>query len=134
MSPMPGTVRSVRAMLFVVGALNIGAAGWFTVAAATFETGALGLPVVVLLLLAALLLGTLAVAAVVIAVKFTNGGNGARAGAVAVGYLIAVGCAVGVMTHRGVWGVGVAAGALMIVLSAGPDSRAWFDRDRTRRP
>ncbi|MDX3855605.1 hypothetical protein [Streptomyces sp. AK02-01A] len=130
MTRMPGTARSVRAMLFAVGALNGVAAVWFTVAGVTFESGALGLVGAALFFFAAILSGTLAVVSIVIASRFAHGGDGARTGAVVIGSLIVAGGAVGMMTDRGAWGAGTVAGVLMIALCAGRDTRDWFDRPR----
>ncbi|MFF3327425.1 hypothetical protein [Streptomyces sp. NPDC002889] len=115
-------------MLFVVGAMSIVAGLWFAVVAAILETGALGQLMVGLLLLAAGLFATLAVASMVIAARFANGGNGVRVGAVVIGSLIVTGSAVTVMTHHGAWGVGGAVGILVIVLSTREDTRDWFAR------
>ncbi|WP_392842179.1 hypothetical protein [Streptomyces sp. LN500] len=69
MVQMPGTVKSARALLLVVGAGNIVAALWLMTAAATLQTGAMGQLIIGLLLLAALPFGSLAAAAIVIAAK-----------------------------------------------------------------
>ncbi|MFB6704941.1 hypothetical protein ACFCW6_09535 [Streptomyces sp. NPDC056333] len=136
MVQMPGTVKSARALLLVVGAGNIVASLWLMTAAATLQTGAMGQLVIGLLLLAALPFGTLAAAAIVTAAKFTTGGHRVRIGAVAVGSLTVVGSpiiagtAISAKLHNGVWGIAVAVGALVIVLSTGQDSRDWFDRPR----
>lgn len=130
MSQMPGTVRSVRAVLLAVGAGSALASLGFVVAAATLETGALGALFVGLLLLAALLLGLFAAAVIVIARKFTDGGNGVRIGAVAVGALLTSGSASGLLAHSGAWGAGVAAGLFVTVLSMGDASREWFGLPR----
>ncbi|MCZ7461950.1 hypothetical protein [Streptomyces sp. WMMC940] len=130
MSQMPGTVRSVRAVLLAVGVGSVLAALGFVVAAATLETGALGALVVGLLLLAALLLGVFAAAAIAIAWKFTNGGDAVRTGAVAIGALVTSGSASGLVAHSGAWGIGVAAGLFVTVLSTGDASREWFDLPR----
>ncbi|MGY4917082.1 hypothetical protein ACWD9K_17970 [Streptomyces sp. 900116325] len=82
MVQMPGTVKSARALLLVVGAGNIVASLWLMMAAATLRTGAMGQLVIGLLLLAALPFGTVAAAAIVIAAKFTTGGHRVRIGAV----------------------------------------------------
>ncbi|MDI9885086.1 hypothetical protein QMZ92_11940 [Streptomyces sp. HNM0645] len=131
MSQMPGTVRSVRAVLHAVGAGSVLASLGFVVAAATLETGALGALFVGLLLLAALLLGVFAVT--VIARKFAGGGNRVRIGAVAIGSLLTLGGAIGLVAHSGAWGAwaaGVAAGLFVTVLSTGDASREWFDLPR----
>ncbi|MEV7680344.1 hypothetical protein AB0O64_17595 [Streptomyces sp. NPDC088341] len=136
MSQMPGAVRSVRALLLTVGAGNILAALWLVVAAATLETGAMGGLIVGVLLLAALPFGMLAAAAIVVAAKCPNGGKGVRIGAVVVGSLIIVGSsiitgtAINAKLPNGAWGFGVAAGALVIVLSTRQNTRDWFDRPR----
>ncbi|MEV6654081.1 hypothetical protein [Streptomyces sp. NPDC051219] len=130
MRQMPSAVKSVRAMLLVIGAGNVVAALWFMVAAATLETGAMGHLVVGLLFLTAIPFGTLAVISIVLAAQFTNGGNRVRIGAVVVGSLIAAGSAVSVPAHDGMWGVGVAAGVLVAVLSIRGEARDWFDRPR----
>ncbi|MEU4129965.1 hypothetical protein [Streptomyces wuyuanensis] len=127
MNQMPGTVRSVRAVLLAVGTGSVVAALGFVTAAATLETGALGALFVGLLLLAALLLGIFASAAIVIASKFTDGGRGVRIGAVAIGSLLTLASASGLAAHSGVWGVGVAAGLYVTVLSTRDSSRDWFD-------
>ncbi|MET7788653.1 hypothetical protein ABZS93_18880 [Streptomyces sp900116325] len=136
MVQMPGTVKSARALLLVVGAGNIVASLWLMMAAATLRTGAMGQLVIGLLLLAALPFGTLAAAAIVIAAKFTTGGHRVRIGAVAVGSLTVVGSsiiagtAISAKLHNGAWGMAVAVGALVIVLSTRQDTRDWFDRLR----
>ncbi|MEU2433680.1 hypothetical protein ABZ611_30020 [Streptomyces sp. NPDC007861] len=130
MSQMPGTVRSVRAMLLAVGAGSVVAALGFVVAAATFETGALGTVVVGFFLLAAVLLGAFAAASIVIASKFADGGNGVRIGAVVVGSLLTVGSATGLMAHSGAWGFGVVVGLLVTILSTREDTRDWFGLPR----
>ncbi|WP_326816566.1 hypothetical protein OIE61_05285 [Streptomyces sp. NBC_01762] len=136
MSQMPGTVKSARALLFVVGAGNTVAALWLVMAAATLRTGAMGQLVIGLLLLVALPFGTLAAAAIVIAAKFTTGGHRVRKGAVVVGSLLIVvslitaGTAISAKLYDGTWGIAVVAGALVIVLSTGQDTRDWFDRPR----
>lgn len=136
MVQMPGTVKSARALLLVVGAGNIVASLWLMTAAATLQTGAMGQLVIGLLLLAALPFGTFAAAAIVIAAKFTTGGHRVRRGAVVVGSLIIAGSsiiagtAISAQLHNGVWGSGVAVGALVIVLSTRQDTRDWFDRPR----
>ncbi|MFI5632575.1 hypothetical protein ACIA8E_24990 [Streptomyces sp. NPDC051664] len=136
MVQMPGTVKSARAVLIVVGAGNIVAALWLMMVAATLQTGAMGQLVIGLLFLAALPFGTLAAAAFVIAAKFTTGGHQVRIGAVVVGSLVIVGSliiagtAISAKLHNGVWGIVVAVGALVIVLSTRQDTRDWFDRPR----
>ncbi|MET7524996.1 hypothetical protein [Streptomyces sp900116325] len=137
MVQMPGTVKSARALLLVVGAGNIVASLWLMMAAATLRTGAMGQLVIGLLLLAALPFGTVAAAAIVIAAKFTTtGGHRVRIGAVAVGSLTVVGSstiagtAISAKLHNGAWGMAVAVGALVIVLSTRQDTRDWFDRLR----
>ncbi|MEU6706150.1 hypothetical protein [Streptomyces wuyuanensis] len=130
MNQMPGTVRSVRAVLLGVGTVSVIAALGFVVAAATLETGALGVIIVGLFLIAALLLGMFASAAIVIASKSTGGGQGVRIGAVAIGSLLTLGSVIGLLVHSGAWGVGVAAGLYVTVLSTGDTSRDWFDRPR----
>ncbi|TLQ47543.1 hypothetical protein [Streptomyces marianii] len=133
MSQMPGTVRSVRAVLLAVGAVSVLASLGFVVAAATLETGALGALFVGLLLLAALLLGVFATAVIAIARRFAGGGNGVRIGAVAIGSLLTLGGASGLVAHSGAWGswaAAVAAGLFVTVLSTGDASREWFDLPR----
>ncbi|MEU3187978.1 hypothetical protein ABZ707_27815 [Streptomyces sp. NPDC006923] len=130
MTRMPGTVRSVRAMLCAVGALNAVGAGWFAVAGVTFESGALGLVGVVALLLAAILAGALATISLVIASKFAKGGDGVRTGGVVIGSLTAAVGAVGMTADSGAWGAGIVAGGVMVALCTGRDSRDWFDRPR----
>ncbi|WP_411087366.1 hypothetical protein [Streptomyces sp. 061-3] len=136
MSQMPGTVKSTRALLLVVGAGNIVAALWLVMAAATLQTGAMGQLIVGLLLLVALPFGTLAAAAIVIAAKFTTGGHRIRKGAVVVGSLLIVvaliidSTAISAKLFNGTWVVAVVAGALVIVLSTRQDTRDWFDRPR----
>ncbi|MEU2262097.1 hypothetical protein ABZ557_17900 [Streptomyces sp. NPDC019645] len=130
MSRMPGTVRSVRAVLLAIGAGSVVAAVGFVVAAATLQTGALGAILVGLFLLAALLLGMFASAAIVVASKFTDGGKGVRIGAVAIGSALALGSACGLATHSGAWGVGVATGLCVTVLSTRDSARDWFDVPR----
>ncbi|MFE5108052.1 hypothetical protein [Streptomyces sp. NPDC056663] len=136
MVQMPGTVKSARALLLVVGAGNIVAALWLMTAAVTLQTGAMGQLIIGLLLLAALPFGSLAAAAIVIAAKFTTGGHRVRIGAVVVGTLVIAGSliitstAISVKLHDGAWGIGVTAGALVVVLSTRQDTRDWFDRPR----
>jgi hypothetical protein len=131
---MPGTARWARALLVVVGACGVVPVVRLTVSAVTFETGALGAPVLGLLLAAALACASLAGSCFVIAARFADGGGKVRVGALAVGWLVAVGSAVAVLTGRGVWGAGVATGALLAVCAAGRDTREWFDRPRLTWP
>lgn len=128
MSQMPGGVRAVRAMLLAIGAGSLVSALWFVTAAATLETGTMGELIVGLLLLKATPFGLLAAIAIVTATKFSHGGQRARIGAVVVGTTIAASCTIGVLVHDGVWGFGVAAGFLVIVLSTSQDTRDWFGR------
>lgn len=118
MVQMPGTVKSARALLLVVGAGNIVAALWLMTAAVTLQTGAMGQLIIGLLLLAALPFGSLAAAAIVIAAKFTTGGHRVRIGAVVVGTLVIAGSliitstAISAKLHDGAWGIGVTKPAL----------------------
>ncbi|MET7441505.1 hypothetical protein ACWERY_21775 [Streptomyces sp. NPDC004082] len=130
MTRMPGTARWARALLVVVGACGVVPAVRLTVSAVRFETGAMGAFVLGMLLAAALACASLAGSCLVIAARFADGGDKVRVGALAVGWLVAVGSAVAVLSGRGVWGAGVATGALLAVLTTGRDTREWFDRPR----
>ncbi|MFC4468423.1 hypothetical protein ACFPH6_28435 [Streptomyces xiangluensis] len=128
MSQMPRSVKSVCAMLLVIGVGCLVPALWFVTDAVTLETGAMGELIVGLLFLKVFLFGALAVSSIVIAAKFGRGGNRVRIGAVVVGSVITALCATGVLVHDGSWSFGAGAGFLVIALATSQDARDWFDR------
>ncbi|OQD57729.1 hypothetical protein BM536_001175 [Streptomyces phaeoluteigriseus] len=128
MSQMPRSVKSVCALLLVIGAGSLLPALWFVAEAGTLGTGAMGELIVGLLLLKVLPFGMLAVGSVVIAAQFGHGGDRVRIGAVVVGSVVAGLCAIGALVHDGSWSFGIGAGFLVIVLLTSQDARDWFGR------
>jgi hypothetical protein len=127
---MPVTARYARTLLVVLGLSGIAGSVRLAAAAAVFESGALGGLVVGMLLLAAAGCAALAVASLVISARFADGGGAVRGGAVAVGWLIALGSLAAALTQHVAWSAGAGAGALLVALSSGPATREWFGRAR----
>lgn len=130
MTRMPGTARYARALLVALGLAGLACAVRLTAAAAVFESGALGGPVLGMLLLAATGCAALAVTSLVISARFADGGGAVRRGAVVVGWVIALGGLVAGLAHHFAWGGGAALGAVLVVLSSGESAKEWFDRGR----
>jgi hypothetical protein len=132
---MPGTVKTARVLLFVVGGLNVLAALLLAVAGAALQSGEVSTADTEglsggLLFFMAVISAALAVAAIVIAAKFGKGGNGVRVGAIVVGSLIIASGAVNVATGNAPSIVGLAIGVLVVVFSAKQDAKMWFNRPR----
>ncbi|MEU5764760.1 hypothetical protein ABZ782_02405 [Streptomyces asoensis] len=134
MTRMPGAARCARALLLLLGVSGLVGAGRLAVAAAGFESGALGGPVLAGLLLAAAACGATAVTALAVAARFAEGGGRVRRAAVAVGWVFAVAGTAAGLAHHGAWGAGSAAGALLVGLAGGEPARQWFDRGRLSPP
>ncbi|MFF4761998.1 hypothetical protein [Streptomyces sp. NPDC001292] len=130
MTRIPTPVRTVRVMLLLVVPISGTVALRFAVAGATVESGAFGEPAMGLLFLAALPLAVLAVMSLVVALKIANGGNGVRAGAIVIGWLVITAGVVGALAHHRAWSAGAVLGAVMLFLATGPDTRDWFDTPR----
>ncbi|MEU5072182.1 hypothetical protein AB0G76_11605 [Streptomyces asoensis] len=134
MTRMPGTARCARALLLLLGVSGLVCAGRLAVAAAGFESGALGGPVLAVLLLAAAACGATAVTALAVAARFAEGGGRVRRAAAAVGWVFAVAGAAAGLVHHAAWSAGSAAGALLVGLVGGERARDWFDRGRLSPP
>ncbi|OQR61590.1 hypothetical protein B6E66_23945 [Streptomyces maremycinicus] len=130
MTRMPVTTRCARALLVAVGLSGIAGSVRLAAAAAAFESGALGAPVVGLLLLAAAGCAALAVASLVVSARFADGGGAVRSGAVAVAWVTLLGGLAGALTHHVAWGAGAAVGASLVALSNAAATREWFGRAR----
>ncbi|MGW1723429.1 hypothetical protein ACWCQK_10940 [Streptomyces sp. NPDC002306] len=127
MTQLPGTARSARALLVVVGAAGAVGLTGLIVAAVTFRTGALGELVLGMMALAAIPCAALAVTSFVLARKFADGGDSVRVGAVAVGWVVIVAGAVALLAGREMWGgAGITLGAVLTVLSTTERTRDWF--------
>ncbi|WP_406010870.1 hypothetical protein OG440_35630 [Streptomyces sp. NBC_00637] len=130
MTRMPVTARYARTLLIGLGVSGIACSVRLAVAAAVFESGALGGLVVGMLWLAAAGCAVLAVAALVISARFADGGGAVRRGAVAVGWVILLGGLAATLAHHPAWSAGAALGAALVALSSGTATREWFGRAR----
>ncbi|GAB7110336.1 hypothetical protein JCM4814A_86510 [Streptomyces phaeofaciens JCM 4814] len=130
MTRMPGSARCARVLLAALVVAGAVCAAWLAVAAATFETGALGAPFLGLLLLAATGCALTAVASLVVSVRFAEGGAAVRVGAVAVGWVTVLGSLAAFMTHGHAWSAGIACGAALVALSGRRETKDWFERGR----
>ncbi|MGW0874499.1 hypothetical protein ACWD3Z_29050 [Streptomyces sp. NPDC002740] len=130
MTRMPVTAVYARMLLVALGLSGIACSVRLAVAAAVFESGALGAPVVGMLLLAATGCAVLAVASLVISARFAGGGGAVRGGAVAVGWVIVLGGSVAALAQHFAWSAGAALGAALVALSSGAATREWFGRAR----
>ncbi|MFE7931552.1 hypothetical protein ACFU6S_23055 [Streptomyces sp. NPDC057456] len=130
---MPVTARYARALLLALGLSGLACSVRLAVAAAVFESGALGGLVVGMLLVAAAACAALGVASLVISARFTDGGGAVRRGAVAVGWVIVLGSSVAALAHHFAWSAGTALGAALVALSSGAATREWFGRTRLSR-
>ncbi|WP_143662340.1 hypothetical protein [Streptomyces sp. Amel2xC10] len=131
---MPAPTRCARGLL---AALALGAAGCalrLGATAVTFETGALGAPLLALLLSAAAGCVLTAGAALVVSLRFTEGGAAVRTRALTVGWVTVVGSLAAFLTYDHVWAVGIGWGALVVALSGHRETRAWFERGRLLAP
>ncbi|MFJ9025424.1 hypothetical protein ACIRPU_36445 [Streptomyces sp. NPDC102259] len=133
MTRMPVTARYARVLLLALGLSGLACSVRLAVAAAVFESGALGGLVVGVLLLAATGCAALAVASLVISARFADGGGAVRGGAVAVGWVIVLGSSVAALAHHLAWSAGTALGAVLVALSSGAATREWFGRTRLSR-
>ncbi|MDR6974110.1 amino acid transporter [Streptomyces sp. 3330] len=130
MTRMPVTARYARVSLVGLGLSGVACSARLAVAAADFESGALGGPVVGLLLLAATACAVLAVASLVVAARFTGGGGAVRASAVGLGWVFVVSGSIAALAHHPAWSADAALGALLVALADGTTTREWFDRAR----
>ncbi|MFJ1808106.1 MULTISPECIES: hypothetical protein [unclassified Streptomyces] len=134
MTRMPAPARYARALLVVLGLSGIACAVRLAAAAAALESGALGGLALGMLVSAAAGCAVPAVTALVVSARFADGGHAVRRGAVAVGWVIALGSLVAGLAHHFAWGAGIALGALLVTLSSGESTKEWFDRGRLPSP
>ncbi|MEW2049825.1 hypothetical protein [Streptomyces sp. NPDC005476] len=134
MTRMPGTARYARALLMASGLSGIVGAVRLTAAAAVLESGALGGLVLAMLLSAAAGCAVLAVTALVASARFADGGGAVRRGAVAVGWVIALGGPAAGLAYHFAWAAGGVLGVALVALSSGESTKEWFDRGRLPAP
>ncbi|MGW1034142.1 hypothetical protein ACWD4Z_18350 [Streptomyces antibioticus] len=131
---MPAPVRCARGLLAALVLAAAGCAVRLGATAVTFETGALGAPLLALLLLAAAGCVLTAGAALVVSLRFTEGGTAVRTGALTVGWVTVLGGLAAFLTYDHLGAVGIGWGALVVALSGHRETRAWFERGRLLAP
>ncbi|MFE0106686.1 hypothetical protein [Streptomyces sp. NPDC059009] len=134
--PMPGTVKTARVLLFTIGGLNAITGLFLLVAGAAAPAHTHGdedgsaLSPWILLAIGALSVA-LAAAAVVLAARFRSGGDGVRAGAIAIGALVAANALINLVSGSGgMAGPGIALGSIVVANCLRRDAAAYFNRPR----
>ncbi|MDX3094111.1 hypothetical protein PV703_22985 [Streptomyces sp. ME01-24h] len=131
---MPSSARAARAVLFVLGVMQVLAGASLLVAALTLKIadGSESLNMLPTSLVYALgvLFLALAVLSFSLGARYRTGGSGIRAGSFVVGGLFAPGCVAAMATGAFVLLLPVVLCVLLIVMAAQPGTGAWFRRPR----
>ncbi|MEU8760165.1 hypothetical protein [Streptomyces sp. NPDC048659] len=136
---MPGILKAARVLLFIIAGLQILAALALFFAGLAVQSGSvdaadiedLSAPVLFLIATSGLVL---AAAAIVIAARFRSGRGGVRAGAIAIGTLVAVNGLVNLFTGGGFAGPSIALGCVVLVNCLRKPANDYFNRPRTTTP
>ncbi|MFF4188207.1 hypothetical protein ACFYZ9_33930 [Streptomyces sp. NPDC001691] len=127
---MPGRVKAMRVVLFVLGGLNIAAGSvllFGAVAVSTFgDSGDRGLAPLLYVLTAVVLL--MATADITLGVRCARGGNRTRIAVIVVASLLAANYVISLYMGQALSAPGLAASIFLIAAGVSPDTKAWFNR------
>lgn len=128
---MPSSAKAARAMLFVLGGLQILGGLLLLLGAAALKSvddrNELAMPIGLVYVLGVLFLA-FAVLSLGMGAKYRTGGNGTRIGSVVIGVLVALSCVAGMIGGGFVLLAPLALGVLLIVFAAKGETAAWFKR------
>ncbi|MFJ3905406.1 hypothetical protein [Streptomyces sp. NPDC090025] len=136
---MPGSVKTARVLLFIIGGFQTLAAMMLLFAGLAAQSGSVdtadleGTAALELILIGAVTLVQAAVA-VGLAARFRSGRGGVRIGAIVIGGLIAANGLINLFTGGGLSVPGIALGGLIGVNCRRRNAIAYFNRPRDLRP
>ena len=128
---MPSSARTARAMLFVLGGLQILGGLLLLLGAAALksvdDTDELTMPIGLVYVMGVLFLA-FAVLSIGMGAKYRTGGNGTRIGSIVIGVLVALSSVATMFSGAFVLLAPLALSVLLIVFAAKAETAAWFKR------
>ncbi|MFF7676378.1 hypothetical protein [Actinacidiphila glaucinigra] len=128
---MPSSARAARAMLFVLGGMQILGGLLLLLGAAALksidDTDELAMPIGLVYVMGVLFLA-FAVLSIGMGAKYRTGGNGTRIGSIVIGVLVALSSVATMFSGAFVLLAPLALSVLLIVFAAKAETAAWFKR------
>ncbi|MFF3944380.1 hypothetical protein ACFYYN_06125 [Streptomyces sp. NPDC001902] len=128
---MPSSARTARAMLFVLGGLQILGGLLLLLGAAALksvdDTDELTMPIGLVYVMGVLFLA-FAVLSIGMGAKYRTGGNGTRIGSIVIGVLVALSSVATMISGAFLLLAPLALSVLLIVFAAKAETAAWFKR------
>ncbi|MEU0180577.1 hypothetical protein ABZ312_05205 [Streptomyces sp. NPDC006207] len=128
---MPSSARTARAMLFVLGGLQILGGLLLLLGAAALksvdDTDELTMPIGLVYVMGVLFLA-FAVLSIGMGAKYSTGGNGTRIGSIVIGVLVALSSVATMISGAFLLLAPLALSVLLIVFAAKAETAAWFKR------